>query len=101
MKNNHDPAAMIGGHRMKQIRKRADAPRRAARGLGDNSAHTVLLLEEARKWLEQFYSETEGMNSRSSEAFKTRWAHVRRQIRDGQLDYLTREELEYGAKVAW
>jgi nitric-oxide synthase len=101
MKNNHDPAAMIGGHRMKQIQKHADAPRRASRGLGDNSAHTVLLLEEARKWLEQFYSETERMSARSSEAFKTRWAQVRRQIRDGQLDYLTREELEYGAKVAW
>jgi nitric-oxide synthase len=58
-------------------------------------------LEEARKWLKQFYSETVGMSSRSSEAFNSRWAEVREQIRDDQLDYLTGEELEYGAKVAW
>jgi nitric-oxide synthase, bacterial len=37
----------------------------------------------------------------ASAAYNSRWSQVREQIRNGQLDYLTREELEYGAKVAW
>ena len=101
MKNNHDLGALVGQRRLKQIQKHADAPRREPRILGGNSAGPVLPLEEARKWLDQFYRETVGMSSRSSDAFNSRWAEVRKQIRDGQLDYLTREELEYGAKVAW
>ncbi|HEX4200696.1 MAG TPA: nitric oxide synthase oxygenase, partial [Chthoniobacterales bacterium] len=101
MKNNHDLGALVGQRRLKQIQKHADAPRREPRILGGNSAGPVLLLEEARKWLDQFYCETVGKSSRSSEAFNSRWAEVRKQIRDGQFDYLTGEELEYGAKVAW
>jgi len=60
MKNNHDPGALIGQRRLMQIQKHADAPRRESRILSGNSAGTVILLEEARKWLEQFYSETGG-----------------------------------------
>jgi nitric-oxide synthase, bacterial len=133
MKNNHDPGAPIGQRRLKQIQKDADAPRRESGIVSGDSAGTVLLLEEARKWLHQFCSETRGMSSqllrqpqdsaaaklcdsentlararlseataaRSSEAFNSRWVEVRKQIRDGRLDYLSREELEYGAKVAW
>ena len=101
MKNNHDPGALIGQRRLKQVQKRAAMSRRSREGVRNGSADPVLLLEEARKWLEQFHSETVGMSSRSSDAFNSRWSEVRKQIRDGQLDYLTREELEYGAKVAW
>ena len=100
MKNNGDQSAMVGQPRLKQIRKQAAVIRGASGGVKDG-AYTILLLEEARKWLEQFYSETVGMSSGSSDAFDSRCAEVRKQIRDGQLDYLTREELEYGAKVAW
>lgn len=100
MKNNVDPRAMIGQRRLKQIRKQA-ALIRDDTGEGNEGAHATLLLEEARKWLGQFYSETVGMSSGPPEAFNSRWAQVRKQIRDGRLDYLSREELEYGAKVAW
>src|ERR1700756_565143 len=102
MKNNSDASARIGPRRLKKIQKQAAAVRGDPGTVKDGSAsHTVLLLEEARKWLEQFHSETVGMSSRSSYAFNLRWSQVRNQIRDGQSDYLTREELEYGAKVAW
>jgi nitric-oxide synthase, bacterial len=101
MKNNHDPGAMIGRRRLKQVQKRAAISRHSRGGARDRATNPVLLLEEARNWLEQFYSETVRMSSRSSEAFNSRWAEVRKQIRDGQLDYLTQGELEYGAKVAW
>ncbi|MFY9985821.1 MAG: nitric oxide synthase oxygenase [Chthoniobacterales bacterium] len=100
MKNDADPRAMIGQRRLKQIRKQAAVIRDDPAEVNDG-AHATLLLEEARKWLDQFYSETLGMSSGSSEVFNSRWAQVRKQIRDGQLDYLSREELVYGAKVAW
>jgi nitric-oxide synthase, bacterial len=100
MKNNHDPGALIGQRRLKQVQKRAALTQRIREG-ADGSANPILLLKEARKWLEQFHSETVAMSSRSSDAFNSRWAEVRKQIRDGQLDYLIRDELEYGAKVAW
>jgi nitric-oxide synthase len=100
MKNNADPRAMIGQRRLKQIRKQA-AVIRDDPGEVKAGAHTSLLLEEARKWLEQFYSETVGMSYGSPEAFNSRWTQVRKQIQDGQLDYLSREELVHGAKVAW
>jgi nitric-oxide synthase len=99
VKNSGDPSAMIGRRRLKQIQNQAAVVRRAGGGNKDG-ANAILLLEEARKWLEQFYSETVGMSSGSS-AFDSRWVDVRKQIREGQLDYLSREELEYGAKVAW
>jgi nitric-oxide synthase, bacterial len=101
MKNNHDPGGMIGRSRLKQVQKRAAMIRDRRGGVRDRTANPVLLLEEARNWLEQFYSETLRMGSRSSEPFNSRWAEVRKLIRDGYLDYLTRDELEYGAKVAW
>lgn len=100
MKNNSDPGAMVGQRRPKQIQKHAPGIRWALGGDKDG-AHTILILEEARKWLAQFYSETIGMSTDSSKVFNSRWAEVRKQIRDGELDYLSREELEYGAKVAW
>jgi nitric-oxide synthase, bacterial len=100
VKNNFDPGGMIGQRRLKQIRKQTD-PNGVNPGQAKDGANVILLLEEARKWLDQFCSETVGMSSRSSGAFNLRWAQVRKQIRDGQLDYLSREELEYGAKVAW
>ena len=100
MKNNSDPGAMLGQRRLKQIQKKATGIRGAPGGDKD-SAHTILLLEEARKWLGQFYSEKIGMSADSSKPFNSRWAEVRKQIRNGELDYLSREELEYGAKVAW
>jgi nitric-oxide synthase, bacterial len=130
MKNDDDATARIGPRRLKKIQKQAAAVQDGPGTVKDGSAHTVLLLEEARKWLEQFHSETVGMSSRlrqatsrpssitlkhrtirarhseataarSSDAFNLRWSQVRNQIRDGQSDYLAREELEYGAKVAW
>jgi nitric-oxide synthase, bacterial len=100
MKNNADKRAMIGQRRLKQIRKQA-AVIRDDSGEVKDCAHATLILEEARKWLDQFYFETVGMRSDSPEDFNSRWAQVRKQIRDGQLDYLSREELEYGAQVAW
>jgi nitric-oxide synthase len=101
MKNNSDPSAMIGRSRLKQIRKRVGVSGKGSKGFSVDTTHTVGLLEEARNWLEQFNSETVGMNCSSSEDFNLRWAEARKQIRGGQPDYLTREELEYGAKVAW
>ncbi|MBV8278437.1 MAG: nitric oxide synthase oxygenase [Verrucomicrobia bacterium] len=101
MKNNRDLGAMIGSRRLKQMQRPTAVVRSSPRSIKDGSANTVLLLEEAWKWLEQFYSETVEMSLRSSNAFNSRWAQVRSQIRDGQLDYLTKEELEHGAKVAW
>jgi nitric-oxide synthase, bacterial len=100
MKNNSDPSAMIGQRRLKQIQKPAAGVRGAPEG-GKDGAHAILLPGEARNWLAQFYAETVGMSADSSKAFNSRWAEVRKQIRDGALDYLSREELEYGAKVAW
>jgi nitric-oxide synthase, bacterial len=99
MKNTADPRAKIGQRRLKQIRKQAAVIRDDSEV--KDCAHSTLLLEEARKWLEQFYFETVGMRSASPEDFNSRWAQVRKQIRDGQFDYLSREELEYGAQVAW
>jgi nitric-oxide synthase len=101
MKNNGDASARIGPRRLKKIQKQAAAVRGGPGPIEEGSAHTVLLLEEARKWLEQVHFETAGMSPRSSGAFNLRWSQVRNQIRDGRLDYLTREELGYGAKVAW
>lgn len=101
MKNHGDPSGRIGRSRLKQIRKHAHVSRASSNGFTDSSTHAVALLEEARTWLKQFYSETVGISSGSSNAFNSRWAEAQRQIRDGQPDYLTREELEYGAKVAW
>jgi nitric-oxide synthase len=100
MKNNSDPRAMVGQRRLEQIQKQA-AGIQGARGEDKDRAHTIFLLEEARKWLAQFYSETVGTSADSSKAFSARWSEVRKQIRDGGLDYLSREELECGAKVAW
>jgi nitric-oxide synthase len=100
MKNNSDPTAMVGQRRLEQIQKQA-AGIQGARGEDKDRAHTIFLLEEARKWLAQFYSETVGTSADSSKAFSARWSEVRKQIRDGGLDYLSREELECGAKVAW
>jgi nitric-oxide synthase, bacterial len=101
MKNNHDPGAMIGQSRLKQVQKRAAMGRGSREGVPGASANPVLPFEEARKWLEQFYCEDGGRRSCSSQAFNSRWTEVRKQIRDGLSDYLTGEELEYGAKVAW
>jgi nitric-oxide synthase, bacterial len=100
MKNNSDPRAMVGQRRLEQIQKQA-AGIQGARGEAKDRAHTIFLLEEARKWLAQFYSETVGTSADSSKALSARWSEVRKQIRDGGLDYLSREELECGAKVAW
>jgi len=100
MKNNGDPRAMIGQRRLKQIQKQA-AGIRGAPGGDKDDGNTILLLEEAREWLAQFYSETVGKSTDSSKAFNARWSEVRKQIRDGEWDYLSREELECGAKVAW
>jgi nitric-oxide synthase, bacterial len=100
MKNNSDPRAMVGQRRLEQIQKQA-AGIQGARREDKDRAHTIFLLEEARKWLAQFYSETVGTSADSSKAFNARWSEVRKQIRDGELDYLSREELECGAKVAW
>jgi nitric-oxide synthase, bacterial len=100
MKNNSDPRAMVGQRRLEQIQKQA-AGIQGARGEDKDRAHTIFLLEKARKWLAQFYSETVGTSADSSKAFSARWSEVRKQIRDGGLDYLSREELECGAKVAW
>jgi nitric-oxide synthase, bacterial len=100
MKNNSDPRAIVGQRRLEQIQKQA-AGIQGARGEDKDRAHTIFLLEEARKWLAQFYSETVGTSADSSKAFSARWSEVRKQIRDGGLDYLSREELECGAKVAW
>jgi nitric-oxide synthase, bacterial len=101
MKNNHDPGARVGQHRLKKVQKRAAMRRSSRKGAPDGSENRVLLLEEARNWLGQFCSETVGASSRSCKGFNLRWAEARKQIQDGQSDYLTREELEYGAKVAW
>ena len=101
MKNNSDPSAMVGRSRLKQIRKRVGVSGVDKKGFSAGSTLAVALLEEARNWLEQFHSETVGTSCSSSGVFNSRWAEVRKQIRGGQLDYLTREELEYGVKVAW
>jgi len=112
MKNNDQPGAIVGEGSLRQMRKKARAIRGGSElrsasaseeepGDPKDLSRMVLRLEEARSWLEQFHLETVGMSSRSSGAFGARWAEVRKQIRHGQLDYLTREELEYGAKVAW
>jgi nitric oxide synthase oxygenase domain/subunit len=100
MKNNSDPRARVGQRRLEQIQKQA-AGIQGAPGEDKDSAHTILILEEARTWFAQFYSETAGMSTDSSNALNSRWSEVRKQIWDGELDYLSREELEYGAKVAW
>ena len=100
MKSNSDPRAMVGQRRLEQIQKQA-AGIQGVPGEDKDRAHTILILEEARKWLAQFYSETAGMSTDSSNALNSRWSEVRKQIWDGELDYLSREELEYGAKVAW
>jgi hypothetical protein len=92
MKNNSDPSAMIGRSRLKQIRKQVGVSEGGSKGFSVDTAHTIGLLEEARNWLEQFHSETVGMSCRSSGVFNSRWAELRKQIRGGQLDYLTGEE---------
>jgi nitric-oxide synthase, bacterial len=101
MKNQGDLDAVIGRSRLKQIQKQAGVSRGSSKGFTDSSTDRVALLEEARDWLEQFLAETLAMSASSIDAFNSRWTEVRKQIRDGQLDYLTPEELEYGAKVAW
>jgi nitric-oxide synthase, bacterial len=101
MKNHGDHSAKIGSRRLKQIQKQTALVGDHLEAVKGGSAQMIPLLEEARKWLEQFYSETVGMSSTSSEGCNLRWSEVRKQVRDGQLDYLNREELEYGAKVAW
>lgn len=99
MKSNDDPRAMIGQRRLEQLRKKASLAGNGSEACGDRSARTVVLLEEARTWLQQFCFET--IETDPSAAFNRRWAKARKQIRDGHLDYLTTEELAYGAKVAW
>lgn len=53
--------------------------------------------EEARSFLELFYSETGGLQSE----FSRRWSDVRRQLnKRGSYEH-TPEELAFGARVAW
>jgi nitric oxide synthase oxygenase domain/subunit len=82
MKNNGDPRAMIGQRRLKQIQKQA-AGIRGAPGGDKDDGNTILLLEEAREWLAQFYSETVG----KSTDFKQFLIHEKREKEAGRCVY--------------
>ena len=101
MKNQHDPEVKIGESRLRQIQKQAVVSRPRSNGSGDGLTHRIALLEEARDWLQQFHAEMLTMHGDAQDKFDCRWTEARKQILNGQLDYLTQEELVHGAKVAW